>query len=154
MRPRRYTETRVRVSEEAPGTRGVGVRTRPGSEKLDVGRDGDPAVSEGVAAAGPRHVKRELHGEHIGAAAGRRGGADVGAIVRVHAEDQGLTLVHFSAQLEPCARVCHQKTPCTPYDPKHPLTTLELGIHTPYAHPLLSQNIIQSAQVEMKSGRV
>ena len=61
-------------------------RTAPGGENWDAGWDGDP-VPEGAAAAGPRHVQRELHGENVGAYAGRRGGADVRVVVRVHAAD-------------------------------------------------------------------
>jgi hypothetical protein len=44
---------------------------------------------------------------------------------------QGLTLVHFSAQLEPC--LTHTKHPT---HLKHPLTPPEHGLHNPYVHPL------------------
>jgi len=58
---------------------------------------------------------------------------------------QGLTLVHFSAQLEPC--LTHKNTLHTLITPYHPLytgyTTLKC---TPYP--------IQSAQVELRSERV
>jgi hypothetical protein len=44
---------------------------------------------------------------------------------------QGLTLVHFSAQLEPC--LTQQNTLHIPNTPSHPLNT---GYITPYVHPL------------------
>ena len=47
---------------------------------------------------------------------------------------QGLTLVHFSAQLEPC--LTQENTPHTLNTPKHPLVPPEYGLHHPYAHPL------------------
>ena len=43
---------------------------------------------------------------------------------------QGLTLVHFSAQLEPRLSQTH------PTQPKHPQTPTEHGLHNPYAHSL------------------
>jgi len=55
---------------------------------------------------------------------------------------QGLTLVHLSAQLEPC--LSQENTLNTPL---HPLNT---GYTTPTRTPYP----IQSAQVELKSGRV
>jgi len=58
---------------------------------------------------------------------------------------QGLTLVHFSAQLEPC--LTHKPPLCTLNNHKHPLNT---GYTTPTRNPCP----IQSAQVELKSGRV
>ena len=58
---------------------------------------------------------------------------------------QGLTLVHFSAQLEPC--VTQEKTLHTLNTPYHLLNTGCIApTRTPYP--------IQSAQVELKSGRV
>ena len=60
----------------------------------------------------------------------------------VTAAVQGLTLVHFSAQFEPC--LTHTKYPT---HPKHPLNTgYTTPTHTPYPIP--------SAQVELKRGRV
>ena len=47
---------------------------------------------------------------------------------------QGLTLVHVSAQLEPC--LTQENTPHTLNPPKHPLVPPESGLHHPYAHPL------------------
>jgi len=44
---------------------------------------------------------------------------------------QGLKLVHFSAQLEPCLT---QEN--TLYTLKHPLIPPFYGLHNPYAHPL------------------
>jgi len=58
---------------------------------------------------------------------------------------QGLTLFHFSAQLEPC--LTHVTTLHTLNTPSHPLNT---GYTTPTRTPYP----IQSAQVELKSGRV
>ena len=57
---------------------------------------------------------------------------------------QGLALVHFSAYLKPCLT---QENPLhTLNTPKHPLNT---GYTTPWRTPYA----IQSAQVELKSGR-
>jgi len=58
---------------------------------------------------------------------------------------QGLTLVHFSAQLEPC--LTQENTLHTLDTPSHPLNT---GYITPARTPYL----IKSARVELKSGRV
>ena len=44
---------------------------------------------------------------------------------------QGLTLVHFSAQLEPC--LTQKSALHTPHTSEHPLHT---GYTTPYVHPL------------------
>jgi len=55
--------------------------------------------------------------------------------VVVVAVRQGLTLAHFSAQLEPCLS---QEN--TLYTLKHPLTPTEHGLHNPYAHPLSHAN--------------
>jgi len=58
---------------------------------------------------------------------------------------QGLTLVHFSAQLEPS--LTDKSTPHTPNASSHPLNTgYTILTRTPYP--------IRSAQVELKSGRV
>jgi hypothetical protein len=59
--------------------------------------------------------------------------------------DQGLTLVHFSAQLEPC--LTQENTQNILDTPQHPLKT---GYTTPTRNPYP----IQSAQVELISGRV
>jgi len=48
---------------------------------------------------------------------------------------QGLTLIHFSAQLEPC--LTHTKYPT---HPKYPLTPPSDGLHNPYAQPLITLN--------------
>jgi len=61
------------------------------------------------------------------------------------ANEQGLTLVHFSAQLEPC--LTHKNTPHTLHTPQHPLNT---GYTTPPRNPYA----IKSAQVELRSERV
>jgi len=58
---------------------------------------------------------------------------------------QGLTPVHFSAQLEPC--LTQENTLNTLNTPSHPLNT---GYTTPTRTPYP----IQSAQVELKGGRV
>ena len=58
---------------------------------------------------------------------------------------QGLTLVHLSAQLEPCLTL--DTTLHTLNTPYHPLDT---GYTTPTRTPYP----IQSAEVELKSGRV
>jgi len=58
---------------------------------------------------------------------------------------QGLTLVHFSAQLQPC--LTHKDTLHTLNTPYHPLNT---GYTTPTRTPYP----IESAQVELKRGRV
>jgi len=58
---------------------------------------------------------------------------------------QGLTLIHFSAQLKPC--LIHTKHPT---HPKYPLIPPYHGLHIPYAHPLSHEN----AQVELRSERV
>jgi len=58
---------------------------------------------------------------------------------------QGLTLVHFSAQPEPCLK---QITPCTPRNiPSHPL-------NIPYTIPKCTPSPTQSAYVEPKSGQL
>jgi len=61
------------------------------------------------------------------------------------ARNQGLTLVHFSAQLEPCPT--HKNTLHTLNTPSHPLYT---GYTTPARNPYP----MQSAQVELGSGLV
>ena len=61
------------------------------------------------------------------------------------ADSQGLTLVHFSTQLEPC--LTHRNTLHTLNTPQHPL-------NTGYTMPTRTPYVIQSAQVELKSGRV
>jgi hypothetical protein len=58
---------------------------------------------------------------------------------------QGLTLVHFSAQLEPCLK--HKRTLHTLNTPQHPLNT---GYTTPRRTPYH----VESAQVELRSERV
>jgi hypothetical protein len=50
------------------------------------------------------------------------------------ASTQGLTLLHLSAQLEPCLARLH--TLHTLNTPWHPLTPPKHGLHNPYAHPL------------------
>jgi hypothetical protein len=62
------------------------------------------------------------------------------------AERQGITLVHFSAQLEPC--LTHTKHP-TPH-PTHPQHPLNTSCTTPMRTPYL----IKSAKVELRSERV
>ena len=60
-------------------------------------------------------------------------------------EYQGLTLVHFSAQLEPCQP--HKNTLHTINTPSHPLSTgYTIPTRTPYT--------MKSAQVELRSERV
>jgi hypothetical protein len=61
------------------------------------------------------------------------------------AQVQGLTLVHYSAQLEPFLAQKH--TPNTPVTPYHPLNTPET---TPNCTPCHTEG----AYVELKSGRV
>jgi hypothetical protein len=57
--------------------------------------------------------------------------ADVAALASLMAAcDQRLTLVHFTAQLEPC--LSQENTLHT----QHPLPPPEHGLHNPYAHPL------------------
>jgi len=58
---------------------------------------------------------------------------------------QGLTLVHFSAQLEPCL---------THKNPLHTLNTPYHPLYTGYAIPTRTLYPIKSAQVELKSERV
>jgi len=58
---------------------------------------------------------------------------------------QGLTLVHFSAQLEPV--LTHTNT-------LHTLSTPEYPLNTGYTTPTRTPYPIQSAKVELKSGRV
>jgi hypothetical protein len=72
-----------------------------------------------------------------GAAATGRGGAD--------AAGQGLTLVHFSAQFEPC--LTHKSTLHTINTRKHPPN---MGCTTPTRTPYP----IKSAQVELRSEQV
>ena len=62
---------------------------------------------------------------------------------------QGLTLVHFSAQLEPC--LTHKKH-LTRTLGKHHLNPLNTGYE--YTIPTRTPHPIQSAPVELKSGRV
>jgi len=68
---------------------------------------------------------------------GHRARVDVDVRVDLNARHapasrQGLTLVHFSAQLEPC--LTHENRPT---HPKHPLIhSLNTGYTTPYVHPL------------------
>jgi hypothetical protein len=64
---------------------------------------------------------------------------------RAHPLLQGLTLVHFSAQFEPC--LTQESTLHTLRTPKHPLNT---GYTTPTRTPYP----IQSAQVELRKKRV
>jgi len=86
-------------------------------------------LNEGVERQG-------LHGE-----GGARGGGGGEAL----AVNQGLTLVHFSAQLEPC--LTQEITLHTLHTPYH---TLDTGCTAPPRTPYA----IQSAQVELKTGRV
>jgi hypothetical protein len=58
---------------------------------------------------------------------------------------QGLTLLHFSAQLEPC--LTHKNTLHTLHTPSHPLN---MG----YAIPTRTPYPIKSAPVELRSERV
>jgi hypothetical protein len=67
------------------------------------------------------------------------------SLPRLRTHRQGLTLVHFSAQLEPC--LSQENTLHNQNTPSHPLNTGETT-HTRTPYP------IQSAQVELKSGRV
>jgi hypothetical protein len=60
----------------------------------------------------------------------------------VAARGQGLTLVHFSAQLEPCLKQTHPHTLNTPSQP----------LFTGYTTPTRTPYPIQSAQVELRSG--
>ena len=60
------------------------------------------------------------------------------------ARRQGLTLVHFSAQLEPC--LSQENT-------LHTLNTLNTPL-TGYTTPTRTPYPIQSAQIELKSGQV
>jgi len=60
---------------------------------------------------------------------GGGGGAGGGAY---RGPGQGLTLVHFLAQLEPC--LTQENT--LHGHPNNPLTPPEHGLHNPYAHPL------------------
>jgi hypothetical protein len=60
------------------------------------------------------------------------------------AAGQGLTLVHFSAQLEPC--LSQENT-------LHTLNTLNTPL-TGYTTPTRTPYPIQSAQIELKSGQV
>ena len=57
---------------------------------------------------------------------------------------QGLTLVHFSAQIEPCVTIEH------PTHPNYPLIPLNTGYRT----PTRTTYVVQNAQVELKSGQV
>jgi len=61
-------------------------------------------------------------------------------------ESVGRGLHSFTFQLN-LSRACHKKSPCTPLTPPHTLNTGYTTLtRTPYP--------IQSAQVELKSGRV
>jgi len=60
-------------------------------------------------------------------------------------DKQGLTLVHFSAQLEPC--LTHKSTLHTLHTPQH---LLNMGLRTPTRTPCP----MKSAQVEPRSERV
>ena len=102
-----------------------------------------PGVSVVVVdSAGTMYRLRLPHPSEMEAAAGRRG---VESVLTGATAGQGLTLVHFSAQLEPC--LTQEYTLHTPNTPWHPLNT---GYTTPTRTPYP----IQSAQVELKSGRV
>ena len=80
------------------------------------------------------------------ATATERRGPAVRALTMTHAtRRQGLTLVNFSAQLEPCLN--QDTTPRTPNTPEHPHNT---GCTSPTRNPYP----VQSAQVELQSGRV
>ena len=61
------------------------------------------------------------------------------------AASQGLTLVHISAQLEPC--LSQENTLRTLNTPQYPL-------NTSYTAPMRTPYPILSAQVELKCGRV
>ena len=65
-------------------------------------------------------------------------------IFLMRASGRGL---HSSTSHLNLSRVCRKKTPCTPNTPYHPL-------HTGYTTPARTRYAIQSAQVELKSGRV
>jgi len=73
----------------------------------------------------------------------RRGSRPLAAPAATHV--QGLTLVHFSAQLEPC--LTQENTLHTLNTPQHPL-------NTGYTAPARTPYPMQSAQVEPESGRV
>jgi len=82
----------------------------------------------------------------LAAGAGHRAAQQAGAHPALHADHgRGLTLVHFSAQLEPCLK--QHNTLHTLNTPYHPL-------NTGYTTPTRTPSIIHSAQVELKSGRV
>jgi len=88
----------------------------------------------GMSAGSPNKVAKRGSG-------GAGGGGDEDAM----GAWQGLTLVHFSAQLEPC--LTQGNNLHTLNTPKHPLNT-DCTTPTRIPYP------IQSAQVELKSGRV
>jgi hypothetical protein len=67
------------------------------------------------------------------------------ALLQTGPHDQGLTVIHFSAQLEPC--LSRENTLHTLITPKH---HLDRGFTTPTRTPYP----IQSAQVELTSERV
>jgi len=75
-----------------------------------------------------------------------RGDGQEGHPQRRHlARVQGLTLVHFSAQLEPC--LTHKST-------LHTLNTPYHRLNTGYTTPTRTPYPIKSAQVELRSERV
>ena len=69
----------------------------------------------------------------------------IGYLQYVKQRGQGLTLVRFSAQLEPCLTQEHTL---------HTLLTPCIPLNTGYTIPTRTPYHIQSAQVELKSGRV
>ena len=71
-------------------------------------------------------------------------GPEVAARLMGVAGGQGLTLVHLSAQLEPCLTIKH------PTHPKY----LKHAFNTGYTTPMRTPYPIQSAQVELRSERV
>jgi hypothetical protein len=64
------------------------------------------------------------------------------------AANQGLTLVHFSAQPEPFLTQIH------PVHPKHPLTPPQHPLNTPYTIPTCTPYPKKNAYVELKGVRV
>ena len=73
-----------------------------------------------------KYAKRRWVGEEA-LGGGLGGGAGSGAVAP---RQQGLTLVHFSAQLEPCL------TQADTLQTLNPLTPPLHGLHNPHAHPL------------------
>jgi len=67
------------------------------------------------------------------------------SLLRISAAKQGLTLVHFSARLEPC--LTQENTLHTLNTPYHPF-------NTGYTIPTRVPYPMQSAQVELRTGRV